>query len=455
MTDTFDDAQQATGWFPSAAVTAAEISVLGAALQSRSAAEIMMERLNSQDFFKPAHQLVYEAVAELVTQGHPIDPGAVLEELTSRQTATQVGGGPALLTLIEHCVAVSSVGYHAEIVRGDAVRRRVFAAGLTISQMGEFDHFDVDTHVEQARKVLDDACENVTSDEPPPVHEVLSEVLDGLGSPLDADKVITPPYLDMEMFTAGFRGGQLITIAARPGMGKSVTALDWLRHTSIRLGIQSLLVTLEMTRHEVLERMLAAEGSVFLKSIRDHELSDDDWSRLSRANAKIISAPMVIDDNPDYTINRLRSRLRTMARRNPARLVIIDYLQLMKMPRADSREQSVAAMARALKLLAREFDVPILLLAQLNRGPELRQDKKPVMADIRESGAIEQDSDMVILIHREASEDKESPRAGESDLIIAKHRNGATGIVTIGFMGHYARGCNLAKTPVPSSWSPS
>jgi replicative DNA helicase len=453
MTGAFNDAPD-TGWFPSAAVTAAEMAVLGSAIQSREAAELMAERLRSDDFFKSAHQLVYEAIGTLINETRPVDPGSVLDELTRRGSAEQAGAGPGLMKLIEHSVPVVSVDYHAGIVRDDGLRRRLYFAAKTIQQSAESHAFNADTDVEAARKVLDDACTNAASDEPPSVNEVLAEVVDGLDVPLDESRIVPPPYKDMEFYLSGFRGGQLITLAARPGCGKSTIALDWLRNTSIRLGLPSLMVTLEMTRQEVMQRMIAAEGSVDLKRLQDRAIGEHDWPRIAKAHDRILDSPMVIDDHPEYSLARLRSRLRSMGRRNPARLVVVDYLQLMKMPKADSREQSVAAMSRGLKLLAREFEVPVLLLAQLNRGPEQRTDKRPVMSDIRESGAIEQDSDIVLLIHREAGGDQEHPKTGETDLIIDKHRNGPRGTVTIGFMGHYARGCNLSKPHDPgATWS--
>lgn len=448
MTDTFSDEISDTRWFPSDAVIAAEMSVLGAAIESREAAETMTELLTSADCFRPAHQHVFEAVEALVVDGRPIDAAAVLEELTRRGTASKAGGAPFLFTLIEHRAFVSAVSYHAATIRTDAVRRRVYAAGLSIQDMGLRKDFDLDTDIDGVRKLLDDACSTVIGDEPLPIGMMLDEVLSELEQPLDNSRLIEPPYLDLQLLLSGLRGGQLITIAARPGAGKSVTGLDWVRHTSIHQGLPSLLVTLEMSYKEVMMRLLSAEASVDLKRLVDRTMEQGDWDRVAKVHERVVNSGLVIDDQPEYTLARLRSRLRAMARKAPARLVVIDYLQLMKAPAADTREQAIASITRALKMMAREFDVPIILLAQLNRGSEHRQDKRPVASDIRESGAVEQDSDIVILIHREEMHDKESPRAGEADLIIDKQRAGARGTVVIGFAGHYARGFNLAK-----SWS--
>lgn len=451
MTDTFDTIAD-TRWFPTPAVIAAEMSVLGAAIDTREAAELMLETLTSADFFKPAHQLVFEAVATLVDGTKPISATAVLEELTRQGNVSRMGGGPYLMKLLDHRAVVPAIGYHASAIRSDAVRRRVHDAAVRIQQLAESPAFDVDVHVDEARKSLDDACSDVTGDEPLPIGVMLDQVIEELEQPIDHTKLIEPPYLDMQLLMSGLRGGQLVTIAARPGAGKSVCGLDFARHTSIRNGLAALLVTLEMSYREVVQRLIAAEAGIELSRIRDHTLAEADWDRVRNVYTRIVDSPLVIDDQPDYTLARLRSRLRSMARRDAARLVVIDYLQLMKAPKADTREQAIATITRTLKLMAREFDVPIILLAQLNRGSEHRADKRPVMSDIRESGAVEQDSDIVILIHRDELTDQESPRSGEADLIIDKQRAGARGTVTIGFAGHYARGTNLAKITPPPSW---
>lgn len=453
MTEMPDEEMGSVAWMPSAAVIAAEIAVLGAAIQSRSAAETMVEKLTADDFFRPAHQSVYEAIAALVADVKPVDPAAVLNELTHQGTASRMGGGVALATLMERGALPGAVAHHAAIVVADAVRRRVYGAGLRIRQIAESEGFEVDTDVEIVRKVLDDACLTVTSDEPPTVSELLTEVIEELEKPLDAQALVPPPYVDMQMLMPGFRPGQMVTLGARPATGKSTIALDWARHTAIRLRMSTLLITLEMSAQETMQRLLAAEASVLLGDIQSRNLSERDWDKITRVHGKVTDAPLIVDDNPDCSIARIRSRLRSMQRRDPARLVIIDYLQLLRAPKADTRERAVAELARSLKLLAREFQVPFLVLAQLNRGPEQRTDKRPVMSDLRESGALEQDSDIVLLLHREEMHDQESPRSGECDLIIAKHRNGPRGTVTIGFMGHYARGCNLTKDVPPSGWN--
>jgi replicative DNA helicase len=225
----------------------------------------------------------------------------------------------------------------------------------------------------------------------------------------------------------------------------STLGLDLARSCSIKHGLTSVIFSLEMSRSEITMRLLSAEAKVALHHMRSGHMSDDDWARLARRMGEVADAPLYIDDSPNLTMMEIRAKARRLRQRNDLRLIIIDYLQLMTSgKRVESRQQEVSEFSRSLKLLAKELDVPVVAISQLNRGPEQRQDKKPMLADLRESGAIEQDADMVLLLHREDAYERESPRAGEADLILAKHRNGPTGIVTVAFQGHYSRFVDMA-----------
>jgi replicative DNA helicase len=226
----------------------------------------------------------------------------------------------------------------------------------------------------------------------------------------------------------------------------SALALDIARSASVRHGLASVLFSLEMSRNEITMRLLSAESRVPLQAMRTGQLSEDDWTRLARRMSEVVDAPLFIDDSPNMSMMEIRSKCRRLKQRHELRLVIVDYLQLMTSPRrVENRQQEVSELSRSLKLLAKELDVPVVALAQLNRGPELRTDKRPLLADLRESGSIEQDSDVVILLHREDAYERESPRAGEADLIVAKHRNGPTTTVTVAFQGHYSRFTDMAR----------
>jgi len=226
----------------------------------------------------------------------------------------------------------------------------------------------------------------------------------------------------------------------------SALALDIARAASVRAGLTSVLFSLEMSRNEITMRLLSAEARVPLQAMRTGQLSEDDWTRLARRMSEVVDAPLFIDDSPNMSMMEIRSKCRRLKQRHDLRLVIVDYLQLMSSPRrVENRQQEVSELSRSLKLLAKELNVPVVALAQLNRGPELRTDKRPLLADLRESGSIEQDSDVVILLHREDVYERESPRAGEADLIVAKHRNGPTAVVTVAFQGHYSRFTDMAR----------
>lgn len=276
------------------------------------------------------------------------------------------------------------------------------------------------------------------------------EVLDWLDPTNNPDRVPVP-FAALDQMLNGLWPGQLITIGSRPTVGKSVVGLGIARYAALKAGLPVYLASLETPRKDLMLRLLAAEARVALHALRARNLNDDEWTRFNQVVARIADNQhnLMIDDNTYVTVDTIRAALRRMADRpkgGPARLVVVDYLQLMKPTRgtAETRQVEVAEMVRGLKLLARELEIPVVLLAQLNRAPESRPDKKPLLSDLRESGSVEEDSDVVILLHRDDVYDKESPRAGEMDLIVAKNRNGYTGTVTVAFQGHYARAVDMA-----------
>jgi replicative DNA helicase len=252
-------------------------------------------------------------------------------------------------------------------------------------------------------------------------------------------------FVDLDTLTNGLHPGQMVVIAARPAIGKSTLALDLARAAAIKHRLATVMFSLEMSRNEITMRLLSAEARVPLQAMRTGQLGEDDWTRLARRMSEVVDAPLFIDDSPNMSMMEIRAKCRRLKQRHDLRMVIVDYLQLMTSPRrVENRQQEVSEMSRSLKLLAKEVDVPVVAISQLNRGPEQRNDKRPLLSDLRESGSIEQDSDVVILLHREDAYERESPRAGEADMIIAKHRNGPTTTVTVAFQGHYSRFVDMA-----------
>jgi replicative DNA helicase len=243
----------------------------------------------------------------------------------------------------------------------------------------------------------------------------------------------------MDRLLNGLQPGQLIMLAARPGMGKSTLGLDFARAAAIKNNATAAVFSLEMGRNEIVMRLLSSESSIGLTAMRSGKMNEADWQKLARKMSNVSNAPLFIDDSPNLTITEIRAKCRRLKQRHDLKLVVVDYLQLMTSGRkVESRQQEVSEFSRSLKLLAKELDVPVVAISQLNRGPEQRTDKRPMLSDLRESGSLEQDSDVVILIHREEHYDKEA-RPGEADLIVAKHRNGPIATIQVSFQGHYSR----------------
>jgi replicative DNA helicase len=253
-------------------------------------------------------------------------------------------------------------------------------------------------------------------------------------------------FTDLDALTNGLHPGQLIILAARPAIGKSTLGVDIARTASIKHGLTSVIFSLEMSRNEIVMRLLSAEAQVPLHHMRAGTMSDADWAKLAGKMGVVSEAPLFIDDSPNMTLMEIRAKCRRLKQRHDLRLVVVDYLQLMTSgKKVESRQQEVSEFSRSLKLLAKELEVPVIAISQLNRGPEQRTDKRPMLSDLRESGSLEQDADMVVLLHREDAYERESPRAGEADFIVAKHRNGPTATVTVAFQGHYSRFVDMAQ----------
>jgi replicative DNA helicase len=426
----------------------AEQSVIGGMLLSKDAIADVVETLRGDDFYKPAHQTIYEAILDLYGRGEPADAITVSSELTKRGELGRVGGAPYLHTLISSVPTAANAGYYARIVSERAILRRLVEAGTRITQMGYADTGEVDDVVDRAQAEIYSVTERRTSEDYLPLAEIMEGTLDEIeanGSRGGTMVGVPTGFTDLDGLMNGLHPGQLVVVAARPGLGKSTLGLDFARAASIAHGLTSVIFSLEMTRNEITMRLLSAEARVGLHHMRTGSLSDDDWTKLARKMSEVASAPLFIDDSPNMTMMEIRAKCRRLKQRHELKLVVVDYLQLMSSgKRVESRQQEVAEFSRALKLLAKELEVPVVALSQLNRGPEQRTDKKPMLADLRESGSIEQDADVVLLLHREDAYERESPRAGEADFIVAKHRNGPTATVTVAFQGHYSRFVDMA-----------
>ncbi|MEJ0014258.1 MAG: replicative DNA helicase [Actinomycetota bacterium] len=424
----------------------AEQSVLGGMLLSKDAIADVVEIIKERDFYRPAHELIYDAILDLYGRGDPADPVTVSAELTKRGDIARVGGAPYLHTLISSVPTAANAGYYARIVRDRAILRRLVEAGTKIVQLGYSESGDVDDAVDAAQAEVYSVTESRLNEDYIQLSELMTPTLDEIEAIQKGIGVegVRSGFKDLDALTNGFHPGNMIVLAARPAVGKSTLGLDIARNASIHNGITSVIFSLEMSRSEIAMRMISAEANVALNNIRSGSMSDEEWGRVAKRTSQFSQAPLFIDDSPNLSLMEIRSKARRLKQRNNLKLIIIDYLQLMTSgKRVENRQQEVSEFSRNLKLLAKELDVPIIAISQLNRSPEQRADKKPLLSDLRESGSIEQDADMVILLHRDDLYDSQN-RSGEADLIVAKHRNGPTRTITVAAQLHYARFKDIA-----------
>ena len=375
---------------------AAEQCVLGGMLLSKDAISDVIEVIRPTDHYRPAHQLVHEAILDLYGRGEPADAITVANELTRRGEIARVGGGVYLHTLIASVPTAANAGYYARIVRERAVLRRLVEAGTRIVQFGYAGEADADDLVDRAQAEVYAVTDRRTSEDYQSLSEIMPGALDeieAIGSRSGGLTGVPTGFADLDALTNGLHPGQMVVIAARPGLGKSTLALDFARAAAIKNGLTTVLFSLEMGRNEITMRLLSAESRVPLTTMRTGQMNDDDWARLARRMSEVADAPLFIDDSPNMSMTEIRAKCRRLKQRHDLKFVIIDYLQLMSSPkRVENRQQEVSDMSRSLKLLAKEIDVPVVALSQLNRGPEQRTDKKPLLSDLRESGCMTEDT---------------------------------------------------------------
>ena len=571
---------------------AAEQSVLGGMLLSKDAIADVLEQLRPGDFYRPAHQSVYDAILDLYGRGEPADAITVSAELDRRGLLKRVGGAPYLHTLISTVPTAANAGYYAGIMAEKSLLRRLVEAGTRVVQYGYAgaDGADVADIVDRAQAEMYDVTERRTKEDFVVLEDLLQptmDEIDAIASQGGIARGVPTGFVELDEVTNGLHPGQMIVVAARPGVGKalaldtplptpagwttmgevrpgdqligadgeptlvvaatevmtdrpcfeiefsdgtiivadelhqwptetgirttgelrsgtdrlvpaelparvsgttallakgvhvawvravasvpvrcvevdneshlylagegmvpthnSTLGLDFLRSCSIKNRMPSIVFSLEMSKPEIVMRLLSAEAKIKLADMRSGRMSDDDWTRLARRMSEISEAPLYIDDSPNLTMMEIRAKARRLHQKVDLRLIVIDYMQLMSSgKKVESRQQEVSELSRQIKLLAKELQVPVVAMSQLNRGPEQRTDKKPMLSDLRESGSIEQDSDMVILLHRPDAFERDDPRGGEADLIIAKHRAGPTKTITVAHQLHLSRFTNMA-----------
>jgi replicative DNA helicase len=429
---------------------AAEESLLGAMLLSRDAIVAAIEvQLGPDDFYKPAHGHIYDAITSLYAQGEPADPVTVAEELRRAGVLEAIGGGAVLLSLQAGTPAIGNATRYARIVEEHALLRRLIGVAGEIAEIGYGLPDDVPAAIDGAEALVFEVAQRRVTDSMAPIRELLERHLDHIEALYERNQEITgvpTGFVDLDKQLAGLQPSNLVIVGARPGMGKTSFALGLAAHAALEASEPVLLFSLEMSHRELTQRLLCSEARVDATRMRNGRLLEADWPKISHAVGRLAEAQIFIDDNPRLTVMEIRAKARRLKSREGLGMIVVDYLQLMT-GRADSenRQVEVSEISRGLKILARELEVPVVALSQLSRTLESRADKRPILADLRESGSLEQDADVVIFLYRDELYNRESPDRGTAEVIVAKHRNGPTGVTQLAFLDHYTRFANMAR----------
>jgi replicative DNA helicase len=426
----------------------AEESVLGAMMLSPGAIGAVSEILDASDFYRESHAKIYRAALALYAKGEPVDAITLTDQLEERAELDDVGGRVRLHELAALVPATANAAHYARIVRETATLRGLIRAGGEISRLGWERPGEAGDLVDQAEQIVFDLSQQRVSGELDHIDQLLKDSFERITSLYEAGADITGTpsgYRDLDRITSGFQPGNLIILAARPSMGKSALALCMAANIAVRHNLPVGIFSLEMSKSEVTQRLMCSEAKVESQRLRSGKLAPDDWPRLTAACDKLAKADIYVDDTGSINMMEIRSKARRLKSRHPnLGLLIIDYLQLMSSASAENRVQEVSQISRSLKILARDLEVPIIALSQLSRAVEQRTDKRPILSDLRESGSIEQDADLVAFIYRDEYYNDESDQQGLAEVIVAKHRNGPTDALKLSFLKRYAKFADLA-----------
>jgi replicative DNA helicase len=428
----------------------AEESLLGAMMLAATAIADAAGVVTASDFYKPAHGHVYDAIHTLYASGQPVDSVTVADELRRANLLEAIGGPAVLAQIMASTPATSNAARYATIVEEYSLLRRLISVSGEIAELGYSVPEDVTKALDRAESLIYEVNEKRVTDSTKKLSQMLSENLDHLEKLYERGDAVTGTptgYLDLDVLLSGLQPSALVVVGARPAMGKTSFALGMVAHAALEAQRPVLFFSLEMSNLELSQRLLCAEARVDSTRVRNGQLQEDDWKKISRAMGRLAEAPIWIDDNPNLTIMEIRAKARRLKSQiGDLGVIVIDYLQLMSgRSNAENRQVEVSELSRGLKILARELETPVVALSQLSRGLEMRADKRPMLADLRESGSIEQDSDVVMFIFREEIYDPKPENAGQAEIIVAKHRSGPTGIVQLAFLPQYTRFANMAR----------
>lgn len=428
----------------------AEQAVLGAILLENEALMTAMERAKPEDFYKQTHQKIFLAMIELAEENEPIDLVTVTSKLNDKQELEQVGGVRYLTELANAVPTAANIEYYAGIVEEKALLRRLIRTATEIVSNGYGAADDVSQLLNDAEQRIMEISNRRLDSGFVAVKDVLMEVFERvefLHNHKGAETGIASGFTDLDQMTSGFQRSDLIIVAARPSVGKTAFALNIAQNVGIRTDETVAIFSLEMGAAQLVQRMLCAESNVDASRLRTGQLEPEDWEKLTMAIGTLSEANIFIDDSPSLTVMEIRSKCRRLKREHGLGMVVIDYLQLIHgRGNSDNRQQEVSEISRTLKAIARELDVPVIALSQLSRGVEQRQDKRPMMSDLRESGSIEQDADIVAFLYRDDYYDQESEKKNIIEIIISKQRNGPVGTVELVFLKNYNKFVNLDRS---------
>lgn len=430
----------------------AEQAVLGAMLISKEAIAEAAQILNPVDFYREAHRIVYEAMLDLSNKNQAVDNLTVIEQLNKAGLLEKVGGIAFVTALANTVPTAANVIFYAKIVKEKSLMRRLINTATAIATMGYEDSEDADTIMDKAEKMILEIAANRKTSDFTPIKQIVIDTfskIEGLYESKGGLTGLSTGFKDLDRLTTGLQPSDLILVAARPSMGKTAFTLNIASHVAIKENKPVAFFSLEMSKEQLMQRMLCAEGLIESQRLRVGDLDEQDWQKLIAAADKFSKAPLYIDDTPGISIMELRSKARRLQQEKGLSLILIDYLQLMQGRNNkgnDNRQQEISEISRSLKSLARELNVPVIALSQLSRSVESRQIKKPMLSDLRESGSLEQDADIVMFLYREDYYNAETENKNITDVIIAKHRNGPVDSIQLFFHKQFTKFADLLRT---------
>jgi replicative DNA helicase len=421
----------------------AEQSVLGSMLLDKEAVAAASEVLQGEDFYSDAHKEIYEAILDTYDQGKPVDLVTLAEALRQRGSLEAVGGGTYISDLSMSVPSTANVRYYIRIIEEKSILRKLISASNEIIKESYEASEDLDIIIDHAEKKIFDISQKKNKQSFESIKTILLETYSKIEEMSKNKGRITgvpTGFRDFDMRTSGLNPSDFVLIAARPSMGKTSFAMNIAQNAAVRYKVPVAIFSLEMAKDQLAQRMLSSEANVELQKVRTGDLSEEDWIKLVNAATPLSQAPIFIDDTPGVTAMEVRSKARRLKMEHNLGLIVIDYLQLMSgRGKTESRQQEVSEISRSLKALARELQVPVVALSQLSRGPEARQDHRPMLSDLRESGAIEQDADLVVFLYRDEYYNPDTEKKNIAEAIIAKQRNGPTGTVELVWLGQYTK----------------